>query len=176
MKSNMPQTRIRVFPILMILFLIVPIIEIYLLIEVGGLIGVLPTIGLVVLTAVIGASLLRSQGSETYLRFNRALSEGRMPANEILEGVALLIGGALLLTPGFFTDAIGFICLLPFTRRPLVKFIINKFNPLANAGGSPFVSSNLGGAQSGSVRRPPSETPKNGDVIEGEVMDRSDER
>lgn len=176
MKSNMPQTRIRVFPILLILFLVVPIIEIYLLIEVGGLIGVLPTIGLVVLTAVIGASLLRSQGSETYLRFNRALSEGRMPANEILEGVALLIGGALLLTPGFFTDAIGFICLLPFTRRPLVKFIINKFNPLANAGASTFASSNLGGAQSGPVHRPPSDTPRSGDVIEGEVMDRSDER
>ena len=99
-----------------------------------------------------------------------------MPANEILEGVALLIGGALLLTPGFFTDAIGFICLLPFTRRPLVKFIINKFNPLANAGASPFASSNLGGAQSGPVHRPPSDTPRSGDVIEGEVMDRSDER
>ncbi|MEM7400477.1 MAG: FxsA family protein [Pseudomonadota bacterium] len=167
----MPQTRVRIFPILMILFLVVPIIEIYLLIEVGGMIGVLPTIALVVLTAVIGASLLKSQGSETYLRFNQALSEGRMPANEILEGVALLIGGALLLTPGFFTDAIGFICLLPFTRRPVVKLIINKFNPLANIGGGAFTASNMGGVHSESAHRP-----RSGDVIEGEVADRPEDR
>jgi len=87
----------------MILFLVIPILEIFLLIKVAGVIDWLPTIALVVLTAVIGASLLRSQGTQTYLRFNQALGEGRMPANEILEGVALIIGGALLLTPGFFT-------------------------------------------------------------------------
>ena len=116
----------------MAIFLIVPIIEIYLLIQVGGIIGVLPTIGLVILTAVLGAALLRAQGLQTYMRFNQALSEGRMPAAEILEGVALLIGGALLLTPGFFTDAIGFICLLPFTRKALVAWLIARFNPMAN--------------------------------------------
>ncbi len=124
--------RARLFPILMAIFLIVPIIEIYLLIQVGGMIGVLPTIGLVILTAVMGAALLRAQGLQTYLRFNQALAEGRMPATEILEGVALLLGGALLLTPGFFTDAIGFVCLLPFTRKELVAWLIARFNPIAH--------------------------------------------
>ena len=175
MKNTMPQARIRVFPILLILFLVVPIIEIYLLIEVGGMIGVLPTIALVVLTAVVGASLLKSQGSETYLRFNLALNEGRMPANEILEGVALLIGGALLLTPGFFTDAIGFICLLPFTRRPLAKIIVNKFNPLSNFGGGSFTSSTTGNTPPGSTRRSSSGV-RSGEIIEGEVTPNPDDK
>ncbi len=128
----MTATRSKIFPILVTFFLIVPIIEIYLLIQVGGMIGVLPTIALVVLTAVLGAALLRSQGIQTYMRFNQALSEGRAPAAEILEGVALLIGGALLLTPGFFTDVIGFICLLPFSRKGLIQYLVKRFNPLAN--------------------------------------------
>jgi len=106
------------------------------------------------------------------MRFNQALGEGRMPANEILEGVALLIGGALLLTPGFFTDAIGFVCLLPFTRRPVVKFIINKFNPLANVGGKSFTPGNMGDTHGG----PASRRAQNGEVIEGEVMDRPEDR
>ncbi len=128
----MTPVRMRIFPILITIFLLVPIVEIYLLIQVGGLIGVMPTIGLVVLTAVIGAALLRAQGLQTYLRFNQALSEGRLPATEILEGVALLIGGALLLTPGFFTDFIGFICLIPFSRRILIARLTARFNPMSN--------------------------------------------
>ena len=128
----MTPIRVRVFPVLATIFLIVPIIEIYFLIQVGGLIGVIPTIGLVVLTAVIGAALLRVQGLQTYLRFNQALNAGRLPATEILEGVALLIGGALLLTPGFFTDVIGFICLMPFLRRPLITALTARYNPMSN--------------------------------------------
>lgn len=169
----MPPVRVRIFPILMILFLVIPIIEIYLLIQVGGYIGVLPTIALVVLTAVIGASLLKNQGAQTYLRFNQSLSEGRVPANEILEGVALLIGGALLLTPGFFTDMIGFFCLLPFTRRPVVTFIVNRFNPMANISGmhaGGFGQSPSSSTSSGNQAGNPS-----GNVIEGEVTRRSDD-
>ncbi len=172
----MPQTRFRAFPILFTLFLVMPIIEVFLLIQVAGVIDWLPTIALVVLTAVIGASLLRSQGTQTYMRFNQALGEGRMPAKEILEGVALLIGGALLLTPGFFTDGIGFVCLLPFTRRPVVKFIINKFNPLANVGGGPFTPGDVGDTQGGNASHRRSSSHQSGEVIEGEVMDRPDDR
>ena len=169
----MPPVRVRIFPILMVLFLVIPIIEIYLLIQVGGYIGVLPTIALVVLTAVIGASLLKSQGSQTYMRFNQSLNEGRVPANEILEGVALLIGGALLLTPGFFTDLIGFFCLLPFTRRPVVTFIVNRFNPMAS----------MSGMNAGGFGQPPSSGSKSGNqpgnqpgnVIEGEVTHSPDD-
>lgn len=160
----MQPVRIRVFPILMALFLVIPIVEIYLLIQVADIINWLPTIALVVLTAVIGASLLRSQGLQTYMRFNKALNEGRIPANEILEGVALLIGGALLLTPGFFTDTIGFFCLLPITRKPVVTFLVNRFNPLANFSASPF--------QADGSR---SKRPGSGNVYEGEVTQRSED-
>ncbi|MFK7814842.1 MAG: FxsA family protein [Gammaproteobacteria bacterium] len=174
----------------MTLFLAIPIIEIYLLIKVADVINWLPTIALVVLTAVLGASLLRSQGSQTYLRFNQALSEGRVPANEILEGVALLVGGALLLTPGFFTDLIGFICLLPFTRRPIATFIVNRFNPLASTMAGPMSGMNMGGFGQAPPSPSPSDrssygasgTPKGnksnsrqGNVIEGEVTHRSDD-
>lgn len=123
----MRQGRVRLFPVIAAVFLIVPIIEIYLLIQVGGIIGALPTIGLVVLTAVLGVMLLRMQGIQTFLRFQQSLVQGRNPAGELLEGVALLIGGALLLTPGFFTDAIGFACLVPVTRRTLVTWLIARF-------------------------------------------------
>ena len=152
----MTPIRVRIFPILMAIFLIIPIIEIYLLMQVGGIIGVLPTIGLVVFTAVLGAAMLRTQGLQTYMRFNQSMAEGRVPAAEILEGVALLVGGALLLTPGFFTDAIGFLCLIGFTRRAVIKVLLSKFNPLANM-------------QTHSFR--PGHTPNNhsGNVYEGEV-------
>lgn len=116
----------RAFPVFAILFFIIPLIEIYLLIQVGGVIGVLPTILLVVFTAVLGAFLLRQQGLSTLARFQRSMSQGEMPATALLEGVMLLIGGALLMTPGFFTDAIGFACLLPFSRQWLAKTLLKR--------------------------------------------------
>ncbi len=176
----MPPVRVRIFPILMLLFLVIPIIEIYLLIRVGGYIGVLPTIGLVVLTAVIGASLLRSQGLQTYMRFNQSLNEGRLPANEIIEGVALLVGGALLLTPGFFTDLIGFFCLLPITRRPVATFLVNRFNPMSGPMTGPMSGMNMGGFKTppDPSSRSSSSAPsgnKPGNVYEGTVTHHSDE-
>ncbi|MCP4408159.1 MAG: FxsA family protein [Gammaproteobacteria bacterium] len=116
------------FSILLVLIIVVPILEIYLLIKVGGLIGVLATILLIVLTAVLGAALLRQQGLATLNRFQANLGRGELPAIEILEGVALLIGGVLLLTPGFFTDAIGFLCLLPFSRKAIVYAILARLS------------------------------------------------
>ncbi len=107
-----------------VLFLVIPIIEVYLLIEVGGIIGAGWTILLIVLTAVIGVNLLRQQGVSTLMRANQAMSQGQIPAMEMMEGIFLAVGGALLITPGFFTDAIGFICLLPFTRRSIIRFLL----------------------------------------------------
>jgi len=110
-----------------VLFLVIPIIEVYLLIEVGGKIGAGWTVLLVVLTAVIGVNLLRQQGVSTLMRANQAISQGKVPAMEMMEGIFLAVGGALLITPGFFTDAIGFICLLPFTRRIIIrKLLLNS--------------------------------------------------
>lgn len=133
----------RTFPIFAFLFLVVPIVEIYLLIQVGSVIGALPTILLVVATAVIGAYLLRQQGMSTLARFQKNMATGVMPAREMLEGVLLLIGGALLMTPGFFTDAMGFMCLIPFTRRFLVDQLISRSVIKANGmgGASGFHSS-----------------------------------
>ncbi len=98
------------------------------LIEIGGLIGVLPTVGLVVLTAVAGIWLLRLEGLATLRRVQNRFARGETPERELLEGVMLIFGGALLLTPGFATDAAGFICLIPGLRRPLAKRILSNFH------------------------------------------------
>ena len=114
----------KVFHVLLLLFIAVPLVEIYLLLEVGGVIGAVPTIGLVVLTAVAGAALVRAQGFSTILQVRRSMEVGEIPAVAIIEGIFLLVAGALLLTPGFLTDAIGFGCLIPPLRRALiVRFI-----------------------------------------------------
>lgn len=110
----------NLFQRLLLLFIIVPILEIYLLITVGSFIGVLPTVLLVILTAIVGTYLLRAQGLATLQKMQETLLRGQIPAFALLEGILILIGGALLLTPGFFTDAVGFVCLIPFLRNYLV--------------------------------------------------------
>ena len=118
-----------------LVFLIVPFIEIYLLLQIGGIVGVFPTILLVVSTAIIGAGLLRQQGLATWQRFQDNLQKGEIPAYEMVEGPILLVGGALLLTPGFFTDVIGFACLIPPARKRIAQYIIEK--RLVQAGVAP---------------------------------------
>ncbi len=109
------------FPFVAIIFLIVPLIEIYVLIQVGQVIGAGWTILAVVATAVIGVWLLRLQGLSTLMRARQKLDSNELPAQEMLEGVGLVIAGALLLTPGFCTDAIGFLLLFPPTRQWLTS-------------------------------------------------------
>ena len=108
-------------------FIVLPILEMYILIEVGSFIGALNTIGLVLLTALLGLILLRQQGFRTLLNARNKLMQAELPAEEIVTGIFLAIGGALLLTPGFVTDFIGFMCLLPFTRRLLMSQIATSF-------------------------------------------------
>lgn len=108
------------------LFIAIPIIEMVILIEVGGLIGALPTVGLVLLTATIGLWLLRREGLATLESVRQKIDQGVLPETELLEGVMLLVGGALLLTPGFVTDTIGFICLLPGLRHPIARAIMGR--------------------------------------------------
>ena len=114
----------RTFPLFVVLFLIIPIIEIFFLIKVGETIGAWPTIFLVVLTAVIGAGLLRQQGISTLARFQQNMGQGKLPAQEMIEGILLAVGGALLMTPGFVTDTLGFLCLLPFSRQFIAKAVM----------------------------------------------------
>ena len=116
----------KVVQILFLIVLIVPFAEIYLLLEVGGIIGALPTIFLVVFTAVLGAWLLRQQGFATFRRFQESLARGEIPAYEMIEGPLILVGGALLLTPGFLTDILGFVCLIPASRKKLAQYIIEN--------------------------------------------------
>ncbi len=117
----------RVSQILLLLFLSIPLIEIYFLIQVGEVIGAFPTVVMVVFTAVLGAMLLRVQGLSTLKRVQAASARGELPALEMLEGMMLLIGGAMLLTPGFFTDAIGFLCLIPPLRQALIRYWIRRY-------------------------------------------------
>lgn len=114
------------FRALFLVFLIVPIIEIYLLIQVGQEIGAGWTIFLVVATAVAGAALLRYQGLATLYEAQNKMAHGELPASALLEGVMLLLAGALLLTPGFFTDALGFLFLIPMLRKRLAKALLHR--------------------------------------------------
>ena len=116
-----------IFSILFFALLTVPVFEIYLLIKVGAQIGPGYTILLVFVTAILGAYLLRMQGLSTFARAQDSLKKHEMPAMEMMEGLILLFTGALLLTPGFFTDTIGFLCLIPVIRQFLVKKLISKF-------------------------------------------------
>lgn len=102
--------------LLVLLFIALPIAELYVIIQVGGAIGVVPTLALLVADSLLGAALLRSQGRVAWARFNLALSEGRVPAREVFDGAMIILGGALLLTPGFITDIFGLILLIPPTR------------------------------------------------------------
>ena len=105
--------------LLLAVFVIVPVIEIALFIEVGGRIGLWSTLGLVFLTAIVGTWLLRAQGLATLQRARSELDGGRLPARELFDGACLLVAGAFLLTPGFFTDGVGFLLLLPPFRTML---------------------------------------------------------
>ena len=113
-------------PIIFLIFLAVPLVEIFLLIKVGNLVGAPWTIALVVLTALVGAWLVRLQGLSALNRVRRSAARGELPALELLEGLFLLAAGALLLTPGFFTDIVGFACLTPPLRRSLIRLVVPR--------------------------------------------------
>jgi UPF0716 protein FxsA len=108
---------------LLLAFTIVPVIEIYVLLKVGGLIGALPTIGLIVATGIAGAYLARIQGFDIVRRLQTETAQGRLPAESLLDGAMVLAGGLLLLTPGFCTDLFGFCLLVPATRGILKKWL-----------------------------------------------------
>ncbi|MBV1904583.1 MAG: FxsA family protein [Pseudomonadales bacterium] len=111
-----------------LVFFLTPLLEIYVLISAGSLIGTLPTIALVMLTAVLGITLLRQQGLNTLARGMQKMQVGEMPAQEMAEGLLLAVAGALLLTPGFVTDTVGFLLLTPILRAKLVDRIKSKFD------------------------------------------------
>ena len=121
------------FSRLFLIFTIVPIIELTLLIKVGSYIGAINTILVVILTAAIGAYMVKMEGLGVMYRIQKNMQEGIFPADELVNGMMILVAGALLLTPGFFTDVIGFLMVLPFTRNRIrifaMKYIKSKMPP-----------------------------------------------
>lgn len=111
---------------LFLLFLAVPLIEIALFIQVGGAIGLFPTLGIVVLTAILGTYLVRSQGLQAMDRLRRSFNELRDPVEPLAHGAMILFSGALLLTPGFFTDAVGFALLVPPVRAAVFRYLQSR--------------------------------------------------
>lgn len=150
---------------LLLLFIIMPIVEMWVLITVGREIGALPTIGLVLLTAVVGLSLLRQQGFAALFRARSKLDAGELPAMEVAEGLVLAVCGALLLTPGFVTDAIGFAGLVPPLRRRLVSQLVARMEVVSY---SEYHVRRPGNRDSGGDGR--------GNVVDGEYWRDGDDR
>jgi UPF0716 protein FxsA len=113
-------------PLLVALFIVVPLVELYVIIQVGQEIGALPTVAVLVADSLVGSVLLRSQGRGAWRRFNDAMAAGRVPAREVLDGALVIFGGALLLTPGFLTDILGVVLLIPPTRALVRGFLARR--------------------------------------------------
>ncbi|MET0305825.1 MAG: FxsA family protein [Solirubrobacterales bacterium] len=131
--------------LLVLVFIVVPIVELYVIIQVGGLIGVLPTLALLLADAVLGSLLLRHQGRGAWQRFNKALAERRFPGKEVADGAMIVVGGTLLLTPGFVTDIFGLILLIPPTRA-IVRRLLRGYAARR------FVVVGVGGIRGASTR------------------------
>ncbi len=163
--------------LLFLVFILVPICELYVLIQVGQAIGALPTIGLLILDSIVGAALMRSQGRAAWRRFNVALQEGRVPHREVLDGVLVIFGGALLLTPGFLTDIPGIILLLPPTRAIVRALLVKRFAGSIVSGAAQGAQARMGGMfggfQTGAGRagRRPRERFGDEDVVDAEATE-----
>ena len=113
-------------PALIAIFIVVPLAELYVILKVGDAIGAAWTILLLAADSVLGSVLLRSQGRTVWRRFNEALSAGRMPHREVVDGVLVIFGGAFLVTPGFLTDVLGVALLAPPTRNVIRRFVVRR--------------------------------------------------
>ena len=156
-------------PLLVVLALVVvPILELYLVVQVGRSIGVLPTIALLMVMSLLGGDLLRREGTRTWRALREALQGGRMPAREVADGALVILGGALLLTPGFATDAVGLVCILPPTRavlrRVLTGLVARRLGGAGIVGG---LAADRCGRRPPGARRPVVDR----DVVDGEVID-----
>ena len=145
---------------LLALFIVVPLAELYVILKVGDAIGVLPTILLLAADSVLGSVLLRTQGRAVWRRFNEAMAAGRMPHREVQDGVAVIFGGAFLITPGFLTDIVGLLLLLPPTRAVILRIgtrvIAKRMAARVTVGGRPPDYDVEGTA----TERPPADSPR----------------
>jgi UPF0716 protein FxsA len=156
-------------PLVFAFFIVMPILELVVLIKVGSYIGVLPTITIVFVTAILGVSLLRSEGISTIRKAQQRLEAGEIPATELVEGALLVVSGAFLLTPGFITDSFGFACLVPPLRQRFAGYLTRRMSLRVIDPGAMFGANEQSHDQEfrsgfGSPRA-------DGEVIEGEVID-----
>lgn len=137
---------------LLLLFTVVPLLEFYLLMTVGSLIGFWPTVGIVLATGMLGAALAKHEGIRVLSKWQKDMNSGRVPADGVLDGVLILVGGVLLVTPGVLTDALGLSLLLPWTRRGLALLVRSRIKKGVESG---RVRVSRGGVQGGA--QPPLE-------------------
>jgi UPF0716 protein FxsA len=153
--------------LLVILFVVVPILELWLIIEIGGLIGVVPTLALLLADALLGSLLLRHQGRGAWQRFNKALAERRFPGKEVADGLLIAIGGTLLLAPGFITDIVGLLFLIPPTRaivRRLLKGLVGRrLIVMGGPAGAAYGAASAGSRAYGYAKRDDGPDPAEGD-------------
>ena len=154
--------------LLVVAFVVVPIVELYVIVQVGQQIGVLPTIALLVLDSVLGAWLVRREGRKTWAAFRAALASSKVPAREVADGALVVFGGALLLTPGFTTDVLGLLCVAPpsraVLRRVLLGFFTSRLGVVGLVGGAV-------GSRAARGRRGPGGRVVDGSVVDGSVVD-----
>lgn len=154
--------------VLALLFVVVPVLEIYVLIQVGQVIGAWWTVLLLIADGFLGSWLMKHEGTRAWRSLREALEDRKMPARELADGVLILVGGTLLVTPGFITDVFGFFCVLPFTRpvarRALTRFLTRKF--LTGPGAPGYVR--VSGEATGPRTR---QRPGPDGVVQGEVVD-----
>ncbi len=155
-------------PILLLIFIVIPLAEIYVFIQVGSAIGTWYTIGLVIITAIIGTSLLRLQGYGVLSRAQTTLNKGDLPVDSVIDGVFLLIAGALLLTPGLITDIFGFLLFIPFLRRIIAKAMFKRFVMMGKGNMKVYTQEDFYGSNS-------AEKPKNDNIIDAEFSEVKDD-
>ena len=162
-------------PYAVLLFIVMPIVEIALLLRMGDVVGWIPTLLIVIVTAIVGSAMLRQQGLATLNKARQRMDGGEMPAQQLLEGILIMIGGVLLLTPGFVTDTFGFICLIPVTRQWLAAKLsaraIVGFSAATQAG-APGAAPNMG--QTGRSA-PKGQRSGSGEIIDGDFKRIDDE-
>ncbi len=157
--------------LLLVLFVAVPAIELYLLITIGNQIGLFPTLGLIFFTGVVGASLARIQGMEVLRQLQQQTAGGELPTSTLMDGLMILVAGALLITPGVLTDVFGFLCLIPVTRAILKKAMRHAVSRAAKSEKVHFRMDF--GAPSAPMAPPDSANMKEVDI---EIIEPSDER
>jgi UPF0716 protein FxsA len=161
--------------LLFILFIAVPIAELYVIIQVGQAIGALPTVAILVADSILGTILMRTQGRAAWRRFNAAVSEGRVPTREVLDGVLVVFGGALLLTPGFITDVFGILFLLPPTRALIRRVALRNVAARMATSATNWGIGRMGGGRFGSAPREPG-APRQDYDIDGSATEHRQER